>query len=57
MVYIFTIVKKRENIEEEPDIKILPMTKSIIFICLGIAGLTFGGKWIVDGAVQIANVF
>ena len=27
------------------------------YIGIGIAGLIFGGKWIVDGAVKIAELF
>jgi cation:H+ antiporter len=31
--------------------------KSVLYILFGLAGLTFGGKWIVDGAVEIAIYF
>jgi cation:H+ antiporter len=41
--------------EPKSDVAILPVWKSILFMVLGIAGLGFGGKWIVDGAVLIAQ--
>ena len=57
LVYVFQIVKKKENKEAEPEVKKLPVTRSVIYIVLGIAGLALGGKWIVDGAVHIATIF
>jgi len=56
LYYIFGIVKSDPD-KEEDDIKVLSYTKAIIFIILGFAGLVFGGKWIVDGAVKIAEFF
>ncbi|MCF7865204.1 MAG: calcium/sodium antiporter [Candidatus Pacebacteria bacterium] len=35
----------------------MSISKSIIYIVLGLAGLIVGGKWIVDGAVSIATLF
>ncbi|MBN2737501.1 MAG: calcium/sodium antiporter [Spirochaetales bacterium] len=52
MYYAFSISKTNE---EQSDTKTLGITKSILFIILGIAGLTLGGKWIVDNAVNIAR--
>lgn len=43
--------------EENINIKILSNGKALIFILLGLAGLVLGGKWIVDGAVKIAELF
>jgi len=31
--------------------------RSSLYIILGLAGLTFGGKWIVDGAIALATKF
>ena len=31
--------------------------RSFLYIILGIAGLTLGGKWIVDGAIALATTF
>ncbi|MDZ7613232.1 MAG: calcium/sodium antiporter [Flavobacteriaceae bacterium] len=43
--------------EENIDIKLLSNAKAALFILLGLAGLIVGGKWIVDGAVNIAEMF
>ncbi|HCA42366.1 MAG TPA: sodium:proton exchanger [Bacteroidetes bacterium] len=53
MVYVFAIA--RENPEEvSGDVKELTTFKSVLFILLGLTGLILGGKWIVDGAVEIS---
>ncbi|KKS35509.1 MAG: Na+/Ca+ antiporter, CaCA family [Parcubacteria group bacterium GW2011_GWD2_42_14] len=39
------------------DIQELSYTKSITFVLTGLLGLVVGGKWIVDGAVVIAENF
>ncbi|NNJ56033.1 MAG: calcium/sodium antiporter [Bacteroidia bacterium] len=58
MGYIIKLSRegRADLIEEGPD-EFLPMPKSILFIVLGILGLFFGGKWVVDGAVKIASQF
>ncbi|MGB0849605.1 MAG: calcium/sodium antiporter [Bacteroidia bacterium] len=60
-LFIFYIIKlakggRADMLEEAPE-EILPMGKSIVLIILGMAGLFFGGKWVVDGAVAIALDF
>lgn len=56
LYYTFGISKVTGE-SDEIEIKQLSSTKATIFILLGLAGLTFGGKWIVDGAVKIAELF
>ena len=56
LYYTFGITKSDKDIVEE-EIKVFTYSKSAIFIILGLVGLTIGGKWIVDGAVQIAEFF
>ena len=56
LYYTFGITKSDTDIVEE-KIKVFSYSKAVIFIILGIAGLMIGGKWIVDGAVQIAEFF
>ena len=58
MVYIIKLARegRADMIEEAPD-KVLPMGKSILFILLGMVGLFLGGKWVVDGAIKIAEQF
>jgi len=51
--YIYGISKCEG--EEEIKIKEIGVPKSLLFIGLGLVCLIFGGKWIVDGAVQLAT--
>jgi len=55
LYYTFGITKSDEDIVEE-EIKVFSYSKAIIFILLGLAGLVIGGKWIVDGAIKIAEI-
>ena len=56
MYYSFGIAKKTGDVEEEnaTQEKSYGLSKSILFIFLGLIGLGLGGKWIVDGAVFMA---
>jgi len=56
LYYTFGITKSEEDIVED-KIKELSNSKALFFIFLGFIGLVFGGKWIVDGAVKIAEIF
>lgn len=56
LYYSFGITKSDKDIVEE-EIKTLSYLKATLFILLGLAGLVLGGKWIVDGAVKIAEFF
>ncbi len=56
LYYTFGITKSTEDIVEG-EIKDYSYGKSAILIILGLAGLMIGGKWIVDGAVMIAEHF
>jgi cation:H+ antiporter len=53
MYYIFA--ESRERNDTDIEIKDLSVLKSGIFIFAGIVGLGIGGKWVVDGAVEIAG--
>ncbi|MGI8893750.1 MAG: calcium/sodium antiporter [Bacteroidia bacterium] len=55
LYYVFTITKDSD--EEQDEVKIISLPKSIIYILVGLVGLTIGGKWIVEGAVSIATQF
>ncbi len=60
MVYTFGIAKTSPEVkteETEAPKKIMPIWKSILFILIGFAGLYFGGKYFVQGAVEIAVMF
>ncbi len=58
MAYIIKLAKegRAEMFEDAPE-ELMPMGKSVLFVVIGILGLFFGGKWVVDGAKEIASVF
>lgn len=57
IMYTFEMSRKK-NGESQPEqkTKSLSNAKSIIFILLGLTGLFFGGKYLVEGAVNIAKI-
>lgn len=56
LYYTFGIAKvSGEN--SDLEIKQLSNLKSTIYIVGGLLGLVIGGKWIVDGAIKIAELF
>lgn len=57
LYYTFGISKVKDNFDKEMEIKNYTQSRAIIFIIFGIAGLVVGGKWIVDGATKIAELF
>ena len=42
---------------EAAEMKVMSVPKSLIFIVVGIAGITLGSDWVVDGAKTIASAF
>ena len=54
LVYVFFTLKKEKGKVDE-EIKIFAMPKTILFIVLGLLGLTFGGKLVVNNAIDIAR--
>ncbi|MEP4534865.1 MAG: calcium/sodium antiporter [Cyclobacteriaceae bacterium] len=58
LVYIFmNLTRNPDEAESLEDIVIYGSMKTTIMIVLGIAGLIFGGKMIVDNAVEVAELF
>lgn len=61
MTYIYVVSKdKKDDLykpDEESEMEMMPMAKSLVLIAIGLIGLFVGGKWIVDGAVVIAQSF
>lgn len=55
LIYIIFEAKKGNESSESFDIK--NIGTSIFFIFLGILGLVFGGKFVVDSAVSLAQLF
>ncbi len=56
MVYAIGIAKKKDLIEV-PAIKEFPLGMALIMILAGMLALVAGGRWIVQGAVEIAGRF
>ncbi len=48
---------KSESNEGQDDIKEFTIFKSVLLILIGITGLYFGGKWVVEGAIILASDF
>lgn len=58
LAYIFMNLKRNPDDNElVEDIEIYGSLKTTLMIVLGIGGLIFGGKMIVDNAVEIAKIF
>jgi len=55
MYYSFSIAKKIDGMEDHAPSKQFGSGKSLLFIILGLIGLTVGAQWIVDGAVHLAS--
>lgn len=55
LYYTFGIARSSDETDAGDEIKDLTYARSWAYIVLGFAGLVVGGKWIVDGAVQIAT--
>ncbi len=54
-VFIYYLISMaRKKIEEEQEV-ILPMSKSILFTIIGIAGIVLGSNFVVDSAVFLAK--
>jgi cation:H+ antiporter len=57
MYYVVSLSKKGSSeVREEVNVT-MNTGKAVIFIILGMVGLTLGGDWIVDGAVHMATQF
>lgn len=57
LYYTFGISKPDEETAPDEEIPVFSYPKAILFIIFGLVGLIVGGKWIVDGAVTIAEFF
>ena len=57
--FIFSMIKESKNNvqEEKDDVNELPLTKTLIYIVLGLTGIIYGGNLTVDAASTIASQF
>ena len=58
MIYTFFIARQK-GVNTHLDIKVkpYPVALSLVMVAIGVAALVMGGRWIVDGAVEIAALF
>jgi len=56
LYYTFGIARLKDTGMKGVEIEEHSYLISIVFVLLGLVGLTVGGKWIVDGAVHIAEI-
>jgi len=54
MLYIIFMARQNQDIETD-EISDFPMGKAIVYVIIGMLGLFFGGKFVVDGAIDIAT--
>lgn len=57
MVYVFEMAKHDKDEDSEEPIKQMTSWKALFFIAIGLAGLFFGGKYLVQSAVSLAREF
>ena len=57
MGYVYVVSKQRKSEFSNEDLPDMSMNKSILLIIIGMVGLYFGGRWVVDGAVSLASSF
>lgn len=60
MAYIYVISKdnnEEPSMQQETAIQILPKRKALVYVLVGAVALFLGGKWVVDGAIEIATYF
>lgn len=59
VIYIYTLIKSTKDHpqeqSEEDEEKIMSISKSLLFICIGVAGIICGGNLVVDNATWIAR--
>lgn len=56
MGYIYVVFKSNKDEEDtKKEGPIYSNKKSILYIALGLVGLYFGGEWVVNGAIHIAE--
>ncbi len=57
LYYSFSIAKEIDGMDNQIPSKEYGLMKSVLRVALGLAGLTFGAQWVVDGAIRLALKF
>lgn len=57
LYYIYNVAKNDRK-KKMPDMDgVMKVSKSLLYLFIGIIGLIVGGNWVVDGAIEIASFF
>lgn len=56
IIYNIFMALKQKTKENEEEIEVMPVWKSIIYIIIGITALKFGGDFVVEGASVVAKM-
>jgi cation:H+ antiporter len=56
ILYVIKIAKEPSTVQTQNN-NLLPISKSVLFISLGMVLLYFGGNWVVSGAIEISAIF
>jgi len=54
-VYTIEVARNQNDISDDTDQKASPLGKNLLFTVVGLLGLYFGGKYLVEGATGIAT--
>ncbi|MDH3345202.1 MAG: calcium/sodium antiporter [Desulfobacteraceae bacterium] len=57
LYYSFSIAKEIDGMDSQIPSKEYGLMKSVLRVALGLAALTFGAQWVVDGAMRLALKF
>jgi cation:H+ antiporter len=58
LLFTYFFIRKTDSEGQTAvEIKEYPLWKSVLMIFIGVAGLYFGGNWVVEGAVHVAEAF
>ncbi len=56
LIYIFYVARENNDPAQEKTAPEMPVARSVIYVIGGIVALFLGGKWVVDGAIRIAEL-
>jgi len=57
-LWLYMTIAKSNNVDEEqPPVRILTVPLAFVLISAGLIGVVIGGRWVVDGGVEIAGFF
>lgn len=55
-VWIFFMLRRKSTLSGDGDVQAFSWTTSLVFIIVGLVGVFFGGKWVIDGAAVMADL-